>query len=214
VATISPFPSGWEGTGVLDSSKWTSEVGSGGLTVATDQFLENTHSLKYTSASGPSHYITKTITGIATIGARVAFRINTVVGTEKQHLVLRQAAGGNLIYLQSTSTQINCYDAIGSQYVGSSFTFTADTWYQAEVFYGSTPAGIKWKVWNAAGTSLVHAEQTLAISTTTCDTIFLGMYGAPGGSNTYWLDIFTADDAAYPGPYQAPTGITINYLRV
>jgi hypothetical protein len=202
MATI--FSSQWEGSGTTDSSTWDSDSGGGQLSVATDQYLQGTHSLKFNSANTLNQYITKTFSSIATIGIRVAIRIGTTAAP--QYFMGIYGSGNFLVYLVFTTTTIYVLNAYGGGHIGSDYTYTANTWYQIEVLY-TYSTSIKYRIWNAAGTSLLQTEQTssTSIAPYLASTIYLGAIIAEGDTETWWLDSFIADNAAYPGSYTAPS---------
>jgi hypothetical protein len=199
------FRSNWEGTGILDSSAWDSEAGTtGALTVATDQYLQGTHALKFNRNSNTTDYILKSITSTATIGVRFAIRINAR-GTGETTLQTGTGSGNDLWYfiVNGTSQVFSLQNPRGGAYVGSDFSFSYDTWYQVEILF-INDTSLKWKVWNANGTTLVLTEQTATPARAyNCDTVNIGtiFHGGTVTNDIYWFDSFVADNSGYPGPY-------------
>jgi hypothetical protein len=210
------FTSSWEGTGILDSSTWTAEGGSdsGVLTVATDQFLGGTHSLKANTTTSTFYYVYRDFTTTATCGARFGIRVNSF-GATNGYVFMFFGAGDNncSIRVDGGAGTIYCVNEATSGHIGSDFTYTANTWYQVELLFVNATS-IKWKVWNAAGTSLVLSEQTSTTSIRAADTtrIYAGLISGLAGTVTFWEDVVAADNAVYPGPYVSGGFLNRNYF--
>jgi hypothetical protein len=202
--------SNWEGTGITDSGVWDGSLGAS-LTVDGTQYLQGNHSLKvqYTGEDN-NGCVYKNINGMSgnSIYIRVAVRteaINSATHVNPVALHDFNVCGefGTITVDGRTGTiQVWYLDPQNNPVkAGSDFTYALGTWYQVEAkwTFGGT---VTWKVWNAAGTSLVHPEQTSATNATTCrwDQVRVGTEA--GYDYSFFIDSFAAKDTGYPGPYK------------
>jgi hypothetical protein len=205
MATV--FSSGWEGSGILDSSTWTAESGSGGLSVATDQHHQGSQALNFSAGvTAAFDSVYKTITAINTCCIRIAVRVNDISSGYDNYIVDLAAVSGHIlcmvgIYYDKYIRGYRRSNATTWELVGTPFPISYDTWYQVELKYINSST-VSWKVWDAAGTTLLQSEQVGAASFFSESVTYLevGQRNGSGSKAIYWLDSFIADDANYPGP--------------
>ena len=203
------FKSYWtSGNGILDGI-WTQEDGTT-LQLSVDPVsIANgfpADLLYYYSNTPPTaDYLQKNISGVGTIGIRFAFLLTAFPGTTCGMLTFENAANSKYILTVEVNTAgaLLLYNQDGGAQVGSSLQLSTNTVYQVEVLFINNTQ-ISMRVWNAAGTSLVLAEQkvTSPVQPYNCDTVYLGQFNAPGGSHFIWeFATFVADNSGYPGPF-------------
>jgi hypothetical protein len=202
--------SNWEGSGITDSGAWDGSLGAS-LTVDGTRYLQGNHSLKveYTGENNKG-YVYENIGQISgnSIYIRVALRLETINSAAHVNPVAlhdENVCGefGTITLDGVTGTiQVWYLDAHNNPVkAGSDFTYALDTWYQVEAKW-TFEGTVTWKVWNAAGTSLVHPEQTSATNAGTClwDQVRVGTEA--GYDFTFFVDSFAAKETGYPGPYK------------
>uniref|UniRef100_A0A6M3IK17 Uncharacterized protein n=1 Tax=viral metagenome TaxID=1070528 RepID=A0A6M3IK17_9ZZZZ len=190
--------SGWEAGEITDGGVWT-QNSTGSLTTPGTGAFQGTYRLEYSGATA-TNYMYKSVTGQANIAFRFALKSTSGTGSMMVASGYSAGAGSSAWYILRTSTGWAFYanaSLVDTFTTGS----TADTWYQVEVVYQSGTS-TKWRIWDAAGTSIVQAEAVGGAVTRTDLTFRLGNMSSPGTTEILsWDSAAVRYGTTYIGPY-------------
>jgi hypothetical protein len=184
--------SDWEGSGVTDSGKWDGEISNAAyLSVATDQKLQNAHSLKVSAAlSTKTDYVYKTIS-LDTFGLRVGIMLGANSGLG----YLVTMAGALHIGYNASTGHLNVYDSGGITLGGIAFSLS--TWYQIDTKYDKN-SYLDWKIWDATGKNILASGNSSPFYPSTASEMDVGDCSTCVG--TFWIDSLVLTDSGFPGP--------------